>query len=148
MKTNYSNACTEVLTLFDFFLDKDDYDKIPLKQIEYMKKVANTNYTYIVDENKELEEQAISIEARAIIISLYKKYFANPSERNRIDCYVRNKKKQKIVHTQTLTNNNFSIFTGTKDIPASVTISETKSMIKRETLWSKIWNKIHSIFKK
>ncbi len=85
MNLKYSNACKEVLVLFDNFLDENDLSKIPKKQIQYIRKNANQQYNYVIDETKELEEQNISKEAKAIIISLYKKYFATTEQKKEID---------------------------------------------------------------
>ena len=85
MDLKYSNACKEILVLFDYFLDKNDLSKIPEKQIEHIKKMANQQYNYIIDESKELEEQEISKEAKAIIVSLYKKYFTTSEQKRKVD---------------------------------------------------------------
>lgn len=85
MNLEYSNACKEVLVLFDYFLDENELSKIPKKQIDYLKKLANPKYNYVVDESKALEEQEISKEAKAIILSLYKKYFINEDKKKAVD---------------------------------------------------------------
>ena len=85
MDLKYSNACKEILVLFNYFLDEDDLSKIPEKQIEHLKKNANQQYNYVIDESKELEEQEISKEAKAIIVSLYKKYFTNNEQKRKVD---------------------------------------------------------------
>ena len=77
MNIKYANACTEVLTLFEYFLVEEDFNKIPSEQIEHMRKMANPNYSFVIDKTKELEEQTISKEAKAIIVSLFQNYFAS-----------------------------------------------------------------------
>ena len=85
MNVKYKNACTELIALFDFFLSEDDYNKIPKEQIEFIKQNSNKDYKYNIDETKSLEEQELSKEAKAMIISLYKKYFADENENKKID---------------------------------------------------------------
>lgn len=54
MDLKYSNACKEVMVLFDYFLDENDLSKIPEKQMKHLRKNANQQCTYIVDESKVL----------------------------------------------------------------------------------------------
>ena len=98
MDLKYSNACKEVLVLFEYFLDEEDLSKIPEKQIEYLKKNANQQYDYVIDESKELEEQKMSKESKAIIISLYKKYFATNEQKKIVDDILAILDKQKNIN--------------------------------------------------
>ena len=54
MDLKYSNACKEVVVLFDYFLDENDLSKILEKQMKHLRENANQQYTYIVDESKVL----------------------------------------------------------------------------------------------
>lgn len=97
MDLKYSNACKEVVMLFDYFLDENDLSKIPEKQIEHLKKNANQQYNFAIDESKELEEQEISKEAKAIIVSLYKKYFTTNEQKKKVDEIIAILDRQKIL---------------------------------------------------
>ena len=152
MNLKYSNACKEVLVLFDYFLDEDDLSKIPQKQIEHLKKNANQQYNYVIDESKTLEEQEISKEAKAIIICLYKKYFATDEQKRKIDETIYNFDKQKSIK-----NDNNSIFNSIEDtlnhnnsiknnMEIKPNVTNEKSLVESNSLWKKIINKISKFF--
>ena len=157
MDLKYANACKEVLVLFDYFLDEEDLSKIPEKQIEYLKKNANQQYNYGVDESKELEEQNITKEAKAIIISLYKKYFTTNEQKKNIDEILTILDKQKNV--KKISNTGFNSLEEAlnhtnetkrvdKDMSSENTNVESneKALVKSESMWRKILNKILKIF--
>lgn len=156
MNLKYSNACKEVLVLFDYFLDENDLSKIPEKQIEYLRQNANQQYIYFVDETKELEEQEMSKEAKAIIISLYKKYFANKEQRKKIDEIVSIMDKQgNIKKTNNSGFNNLdevlkqkNVVNDNEEIKTNGDIEiDGKSLVKAESIWKKIINKISKFFR-
>ena len=155
MDLKYSNACKEVMVLFDYFLDENDLSKIPEKQIEYIKKNANQQYNYIIDESKELEEQEISTEAKAIIVSLYEKYFATNEQKKKVDEIIAIIDRQKNIK-----KNNYSSFNNleealkyknsikkNEEIKPSVNIEKNgKALVKSESIWKRIMSKISKIF--
>ena len=85
MNNNYRNACKEVIELIDYFLSEDEYNRIPKEFINNLQECANKDYDFKIDKSKDLEEQNISIEAKAIIISIYKQFFSNKKEDELID---------------------------------------------------------------
>ena len=85
MNNNYRNACKEVIELIDYFLSEDEYNRIPKEFINNLQECANKDYDFKIDKSKDLEEQNISIEAKAIIISIYKQFFSNNKEDELID---------------------------------------------------------------
>ena len=85
MNNNYRNACKEVITLIDYFLSEDEYSRIPKEYINNLKKCSNKDYDFKIDKTKGIEEQEVSVEAKSIIISLYKQFFANDKEDKLID---------------------------------------------------------------
>lgn len=156
MDLKYSNACKEVVTLFDYFLDENDLSKIPEKQIKYLREKANQQYNYIVDESKTLEEQEISKEAKAIIVSLYKKYFATNEQKKKVDEIIaildrqKNTKKYKKIN-----NSGFNTLEEALKYKNSINdraenksneIIEDKALVKSESIWKKIINKISRFF--
>lgn len=156
MNLKYSNACKEVVVLFDYFLNENDLSKIPEKQIKYLREKANQQYNYIVDESKTLEEQEISKEAKAIIVSLYKKYFATNEQKKKIDEIIaildrqKNTKKYKKINNsrintleEALKYKN-SINDRAENKPNE--IIEDKALVKSESIWKKIINKISRFF--
>ncbi len=155
MDLKYSNACKEVLVLFDYFLDENDLSKIPEKQIEHLKKNANPQYNYVVDEYKALEEQEITKETKALIISLYKKYFTTNEQEKKVDEIIAILDRQKnIKKTNNSYFNNFEEYLKYKnsikenaEIKSNENIENNeKALIKSESIWKKFINKISKIF--
>lgn len=153
MDLKYSNACREVVTLFDYFLDENDLSKIPEKQIKYLREKANQQYNYIVDEYKTLEEQEISKEAKAIIVSLYKKYFATNEQKKKIDEIIAILDRQK--NTKKFNNSGVNTLEEALKYKNGINnraenksneIIEDKALVKSESIWEKIINKISRFF--
>lgn len=156
MDLKYSNACKEVVVLFDYFLDENDLSKIPEKQIEHIKKNANQQYNYVLDESKVLEEQEISKEAKAIIVSLYKKYFTTNEQKKRVDEIISILDRQKnIKKTNSSGFNNLeealkykNSIKENEEIKQSENIEKNeKALVKSESIWKKIISKISKIFR-
>ena len=85
MKDNlYAKACTEVLEILSHF-SEEDFSKIPTDKIEFFEKNKDEDYEYKIDPDIDLSKQYISDEANAIIVGLYKEYFATEHQRNVLD---------------------------------------------------------------
>lgn len=80
----YAKACTEVLEILSHF-SEEDFSKIPSDKIEFFKQNCDKDYDYKIDPEVDLEKQYISEEANAIIIGLYREYFATEHQRNVLD---------------------------------------------------------------
>ena len=79
MNDNYARAYTEVLEILNY-LPNEEYNKIPKWKIEFFNKNKDNNYIYTFDK---LEN--ISKEANAIIVSLFRDYFATPIQKEKLD---------------------------------------------------------------
>ena len=97
MDIKYANAFTEVIELFDAFLSEEEYKKIPNSKINFMRLNANSEYKFEVDYSKDLLEQNISQEAKAVIISLYNTYFADIQQKKKVNYYIMLHDKKKYV---------------------------------------------------
>lgn len=75
MTNNYKRAYTEVVEILSH-LSREEYDKIPKEKIDYYKENMDTEYVYHIDPQKTLNEQNISTEANAILVTLFRDYFA------------------------------------------------------------------------
>lgn len=80
MTREYSIACTEVLEILKH-LPKEERDKIPQDEIDFYEENKATDYAYKFDPSKPIEEQGISKMANAIIITIFRDYFANDTQR-------------------------------------------------------------------
>lgn len=80
----YAKACTEVLEILSHF-SEEDFSKIPTDKIDFFEKNKDEDYEYKIDPDIDLSKQYISDEANAIIVGLYKEYFATEHQKNVID---------------------------------------------------------------
>ena len=154
MSHNNSNAYTEVLMLLDYFLIEEDYNKIPKNIIENMRKNSNPNHKFIIDKQKGIEEQVALDETYQIIIWLYREYFLNESQKTTLNEILSLKDKQnrlnQNIEGSKITQKSEVIFPKTEKI---VQVKEDRQdegnllpKIKKETVLSKIINKIRRIF--
>jgi len=84
MNDIYANAYQEVIEVLKY-TKREDVIKIPNFKITLYKKYMNKNNNFRIDKNKSLEDQNISNEAKAILANLYKDYWANDYEKQRIE---------------------------------------------------------------
>ncbi len=82
-KSNYANAYTEVDTILKY-LRIEDLNKIPENFIKTIKANKNDNYNFTIDWNKELKDQNILIETRAILFNIFRDYLANDIQKEKI----------------------------------------------------------------
>ena len=78
INSKYAKAYTEVLEIIKYF-PEEDYNKIPKKKIEFYKENMDKNYD--ITNNP---EQNLSPEANAIIVTLYRDYFASEEQKQKI----------------------------------------------------------------
>lgn len=80
MIAQYKRAYTEVLEILSH-LPEEEYCKIPKEKIDFYKKNIDKYYSYSIKPNLHLSKQYISIEANAILISLFRDYFATEKQK-------------------------------------------------------------------
>ena len=80
MNNDISKIYKEVLVILKL-LPKDEFLKIPQKEIDFYEKNSDKNYDFKIDENIPLAEQKISKITNAILISIYMDYFLNEEQR-------------------------------------------------------------------
>ena len=81
MTSNYKKAYTEVLEILSH-LSKEERDRIPKEKIDYYRENMDVDYAYHIDPQKILDEQYISSEANAILVTLFRDYFANEFQKD------------------------------------------------------------------
>ena len=74
INSKYAHACTEVLEIIKS-LPEEELSKIPSEKIAFYEKNKDINYNFTYNEDIPFDEQNISIEALAIIITLFRDYF-------------------------------------------------------------------------
>jgi len=83
LETKYANAYTEVCEILNY-LDKDEYNKIPQEIIDVFEDNKNIDYLYEIDLDKDLTEQQISKEAKAILLNIFRDYLATSDQNTKI----------------------------------------------------------------
>lgn len=147
----YANAYTEVLEILSK-MSKNDYNKIPRDMIQVFEIYSNKEYSFEYDFKKDFDQQGISKRAKLILAILFRDYWANDNQREKIiakQTYDRQKleeEKRKIYNTDIFKNKENNIETDGID-----NISEQVNMIQyehKESIIKKIINKLKSIFRK
>lgn len=95
MQKTFAMSCTEVYEIINS-LPKAEFEKIPLHEIEFLKKNKDNEYKFIVDKNINIEELNISKRANAMIVILWEKYFASDTQKQKLKVILDN--NQKIVN--------------------------------------------------
>lgn len=83
INNTYARAYKEVLEIIKHF-PEDEYLKIPSEKIEFYKKNMDKNYTFKINPEIDLAKQNISKEANAIIITLFRDYYATEEQKIKI----------------------------------------------------------------
>lgn len=84
MINTYNKAYTEVLEILKH-LPIEEYSKIPQNKINFYKSNADKNYNYIINPNIDLSKQYISKEANAILVTLFRDYFATEKQKETLN---------------------------------------------------------------
>lgn len=150
MTNSYSRACTEVLALLKYYLKDDDYNKIPKDVIAFYEKNKDINYEYKIDTSLTLEEQQISEKANAIIVTIFRDYFASETQKEKLERILINNDKVIEERKREQYNPN-DIFKNNKieEIEEEQTIEDTQMIeYREENILNKIINKIKGFFEK
>ena len=67
------------------YFPEEEYNKIPKDKIEFYKKNMDQEYNFVIDPNLDLANQNISKEASAIIVTLFRDYFATDEQKKKIE---------------------------------------------------------------
>lgn len=80
----YAKAYKEVLEIIKYF-PEEEYNKIPKEKIEFYEKNKDKNYQFKIDPKIDLDKQNVSKEASAIIINLFRNYYATKEQKEKIN---------------------------------------------------------------
>lgn len=142
----YIQAYTEVNCLLKYF-PKEYRDKLPNKLLAMIQEKSNEKYNIVVDIKNDLEKQNISKKAKDILVVLKYKYWSNSSEKAYLTkkFYENEKAFRKEMSERYNTDN---LFKSTK-LNENVETSENVSMVKnKESIFSKVLNRLKRIFRK
>ena len=80
MTAQYKKAYTEVMEILNH-LPEEEYYKIQKEKIDFYRENMDKDYIYTINPRLELSKQSISKEANAILISLFRDYFATEKQK-------------------------------------------------------------------
>ena len=149
MIDTYAKAYTEVLEILKYF-SKEEYSKIPQEKIDFYKNNMDKNYNYNINPNIDLSKQYISKEANAILISLFRDYFATENQKKTLNSLL-HQNQEKIENIKREKYSSDNIFSNNKN--ATVDNSEKEQEIAlmeiKDMKWyTKIWRFLTKFFRK
>lgn len=147
MNNSYAKAYTEVLEIINHF-SEDEYKKIPKEKIDFYEKHKDRKYDFKINPNIDLAEQNISRKANAILVSLFRDYFATAKQKEILKNLLQ-QNQEKLEKEKYLKYNPDNIFNKSydnniKDSKDEVALVE----IKNEVWYRKIVNFFKRIFLK
>lgn len=147
MTNTYAKAYTEVLEILGQF-SIEEYSKIPKEKIDFYKNNMDKDYIYKINPEIDLSQQYISKEANAILISLFRDYFATENQRKTLSNLL-NQNQVKLEEIKREKYNSNNLFKKNKDNVINE-VKEEKSLveIKEEKWFKKIFYFFKRLFRK
>ena len=153
-KNRFGRAYKEVLEIIKF-LPKEELKLIPKDKIKFYKENQDETYEFNFDSKKTLKEQKVSRDAQAIIVTLFRDFFATKRQKQVLHGILNstyNKKQEiskKIYNPENLykKKNRYSNNNIENDILVEES-SRTALIEYKESFIKKILNKIKSLFKR
>ena len=81
MIVTYEMAYVEVLAVLRNYLSSEEFSKIPQEKIDFFEKYKDKNYIFELNKELPIEKQNISKKANAILVILYRDYFADDNQK-------------------------------------------------------------------
>lgn len=146
MTNTYTRAYTEVLEILNHF-SREEYDKIPNEKIEFYKNNMDKEYDYRINPKVDLSKQNISKEANAILISLFRDYFATKKQKSTLENLLN--QNQLKAEKEKAEKYNYDNMFKDKLYMSKATTEDNVSIIEyKESLFSKFFSKLKTIFNK
>ena len=141
----YAMAYKEVIEILKYVPD-EDVQKIPEEKLQFYKSNMDNEYNYKLDMTKEFEEQEMSDITKAILANIFKDYWANPYQKERIEAKEKSD-MENLEEEKTKKYNPDNIF---KDRKKETTVENTNLPveIKKETFFKKLISFIKRLFNK
>ena len=139
---NRRNAYTEVYTILQE-LNEEEYNKIPLEIIETLKANMNKEYNYELDEEKELKEQPMLPQTKAILLNIFRDYLSTSEQKEKI-IKMQNEERQKN-ELKKKKKYDVNVFENKTKEKLKQTNNQENELVKyKENIFTKIINKIKS----
>ena len=148
MIENYPKAYTEVLEILKY-MPKEDVDKIPKKMLDTFEYKRDKNYNFTIDENQDFSKLKILDETEAIIVNIFKDYWATPEQKAKIQAKMR--QDMRIIEEEKKAKFNSDIFEKNKNtvIENQVQKDNTNNLpmeVKKQKFYEKVINFLKNIF--
>lgn len=144
MEDTYPRAYTQVLAILKHLSDVE-YNKISKEKIEFLKENCDKDYKFDINPKMPLEEQGISRKANAILVTIYRDYFASDDQILKMEMILKEtyleseKKKQEQYDSKDLFSE--------KVYPIVSTIKKESLVVYKKNIILRIIDKIKSIFR-
>jgi hypothetical protein len=143
MNNSYAKAYTEVLEIINHF-SEDEYKKIPKEKIDFYEKHKDREYDFKINSNIDLAEQNISRKANAILVSLFRDYFATAKQKEILKNLLQ-KNQEKLEKEKYLKYNPDNIFNKSYDNNINDSKDEVALVETKNEVW---YRKIVNFFKR
>lgn len=148
MIENYPKAYTEVLEILKY-MPKEDVDKIPKKMLDTFEYKRDKNHNFTIDENQDFSKLKILDETEAIIVNIFKDYWATPEQKAKIQAKMR--QDMRIIEEEKKAKFNSDIFEKNKNtvIENQVQKDNTNNLpmeVKKQKFYEKVINFLKNIF--
>lgn len=142
MNNLYAKAYTEVLKIINHF-SEDEYKKIPKEKIDFYEKHKDRKYDFKINPNIDLAEQNISRKANAILVSLFRDYFATAKQKEILKNLLQ-QNQEKLEKEKYLKYNPDNIFN-----KSNSNINDSKDKVALVEIKNEVWyRKILNFFKR
>lgn len=142
MNNLYAKAYTEVLEIINHF-SEDEYKKIPKEKIDFYEKHKDRKYDFKINPNIDLAEQNISRKANAILVSLFRDYFATAKQKEILKNLLQ-QNQEKLEKEKYLKYNPDNIFN-----KSNSNINDSKDKVALVEIKNEVWyRKILKFFKR
>ena len=142
MNNLYAKAYTEVLEIINHF-SEDEYKKIPKEKIDFYEKYKDRKYDFKINPNIDLAEQNISRKANAILVSLFRDYFATAKQKEILKNLLQ-QNQEKLEKEKYLKYNPDNIFN-----KSNSNINDSKDKVALVEIKNEVWyRKILNFFKR
>lgn len=149
MNEKYSKSYTEVLEIISHF-SEEEYSKIPSEKIKFYEDNKDKNYNYKINPEIDLQEQYISKEAEALLVILFRDYFATQEQKDVLDNLLK-QNQEKTDKEKNEKYNSDDIFKNNSNLN-SITDNASKELlpvkVNKEAWYIKILEFFKSIFRK
>ena len=146
MSYAYSMAYVEVLEIIRHF-SEEDFKKIPKSEIDFYNENKDNEYKFKINPNIDLNEQNISREANAILVALYRDYFATENQKQILEKLLK-QNEQKEEEKKREKYNPDDIFKKDKEVSTIENNNEMLPVEIEEKWYQKILDFFKSLFVK